>query len=312
MYIGQPVVGLRTLPMITHLLVAILCLVWGLTWVVIKIGLTDSPPFLSATFRFVIAVAILGAIILWKKKPRLRGAATWWHVLLPGIFMYFLSYASVYYAEQYIPAGLASVTFATMPFFVAVLAHFYLPGERLTAVKLFGLALGFAGIVVIFHNQLTLPDPKVLPAMFAALISPSSAALAVIWLKKYLAEIDEVTATFWQMLVGVALLLPLGLAMENVSDFRWTLTSIGSAAALGIFGSALAFVIYLHLLKTEEATRMSLIAFVTPFVASVAGWIVLGETLTGRTIGGGFLVLAGVYCVLVWAPRRMRHAPVIE
>ena len=298
--------------MITRLLVAMLCLVWGITWVVIKIGLADAPPFLSATFRFLIAVAILGAIIVWKRKPRLRGAATWWRVLLPGVFMYFLSYAAVYYAEQYIPAALAAVTFATFPFFVALLAHFYLPEERLTAIKLVGLALGFGGIVVIFHDQLTVPDPKVLPAMIVALVSPASAALAAVWLKKYVTDVDSITATFWQMLVGIALLLPLALMMEKVSDFRWTLTAIGSATILGVFGSALAFVAYLHLLKTEEATRVSLIAFVTPIVASVAGWVMLGETLTAGTIGGGFLVLGGVYCVLVWAPRRMRQEPEID
>lgn len=298
--------------MITYLLLAMLCLIWGVTWVVIKIGLTDSPPFLSAAFRFMIAVVILGAIIIWKKKPRLRGAATWWRVLFPGVFMYFFSYAAVYYAEQYISAALTAVTFATFPFFVAILAHFYLPNERLTAIKLFGLLVGFAGIVVIFHDQLAVPDPKVLPAMFVALISPLSAALAAVWLKKYVTDVDAVTATFWQMLVGIALLLPLGLGLEKLSDFRWTITAIGSATALGVFGSALAFVVYLRLLKTEEATRVSLIAFVTPIVASVTGWIVLGENLTAGIISGGFLVLAGVYCVLVWAPRRMRRRPAIH
>ena len=278
--------------MINHLLLAILCLVWGATWVVIKIGLEDSPPFLSAGLRFVIALVVLGAIVFLMKKPHPRGRLMWWRVLFPGTFMYFIPYASVYYAEQYIQAALASVLFATFPFFVAFLAHFYLPAERLTVIKSLGLLLGFAGVMVIFQDGLSVPDPRVIPAMFIALLSPASAAVASVWLKKYLASVDSFTATFWQMLVGVVLLLPLGFAAESLADFQWTVKAIGAAAFLGIFGSALTFVIYLHLLKTEEATKLSLVAFVTPIVTLIIGWIILGESLGVTTLLGGVLVLA--------------------
>ena len=288
--------------MITNLLVAMLCLVWGTTWVVIKMGLQDSPPFLSAGLRFVIALVVLGVIVFTKKKPHPRGRLMWWRVLFPGIFMYFIPYAAVYYASQHIPAALNAVLFATFPFFVAVLAHFYLPGERLNVVKWLGLFGGFLGIVVIFHDGLSVPDPRVMPSMIIALLSPLAAAVASVWLKKYLTKVDSFSATFWQMAVGVVFLLPMGFALESLSDFRWTVNSIGAAVFLAVFGSVLTFVTYLHLLKTVEATKLSLIAFVTPVVAVILGWIVLGESLGAETILGGALVLSGVYCVLVWAP----------
>ena len=104
------------------------------------------------------------------------------------------------------------------------------------------------------------------------------------------------------MAVGVVFLLPMGFALESLSDFSWTVNSIGAAVFLAVFGSVLTFVTYLHLLKTVEATKLSLIAFVTPVVAVILGWIVLGESLGAETILGGALVLSGVYCVLVWAP----------
>jgi drug/metabolite transporter (DMT)-like permease len=290
--------------MTTYLLVTILCLVWGATWVVIKIGLEDSPPFLSAGLRFVIAVVVLGIIVVAGRKPQPRGRLTWWRVLLPGIFMYFIPYAAVYYAEQHISAALASILFATFPFFVASMAHFVLPGERINGIKALGLFLGFAGVVVIFRDGLMVPDPQILPSMGLALLSPLSSAFAAVWLKKYLTEVNSFSATFWQMIVGIVFLLPLGLAVEHMADFHWTVRAVGAAAFLGVFGSALTFVIYLHLLKTEEATKLSLIAFVTPIVTLIIGWIVLGESLTPVTMLGGALVLLGVYCVLVWAPHR--------
>jgi len=221
--------------------------------------------------------------------------------------MYTIPYASVYYAAPFIPAALSSVLFATFPFFVAILAHYYLPGERLDLIKLLGLTGGFLGIVVIFLDGLSLPNPHVIPAMLLTLLSPAAAALASIWLKKYLSEVDSVSATFWQMIAGTVFLLPMAFGWENPADFRWTFTAVGAAAFLGIFASALAFVIYLHLLKTQEATRMSLTAFVTPIVTVILGWILLGERLGLKTLFGGVLVLGGLFCVLVWAPRRQRR-----
>lgn len=298
--------------MIVHLLIAVLCLVWGATWVVIKIGLEDSPPFMAATFRFIIAVVVLGVIVLAWKRPQPRGRLLWWRVLFPGVFMYTIPYAAVYYAAQHIPAALNSVLFATFPFFVAVLAHFYLPDERLNAVKLLGLTSGFLGIMVIFHDGLSLPNPWVIPAMLLALVSPAASAMASVWLKKYLSKVDSFSATFWQMGIGVVFLLPMAFGWEDIADFRWTFTAVGAAVFLGIFGSAMTFVIYLHLLKTQEATRMSLIAFVTPIVTVILGWIVLGERLGLETLLGGVLVLVGLYCVLVWAPQRQRRRPAPE
>jgi drug/metabolite transporter (DMT)-like permease len=292
--------------MTTHLLIAVLCLVWGASWVVIKIGLADAPPFMAATLRFVIAVVFLGALVFFGRRPQPQGRTTWWRVLAPGVFMYTIPYASVYYAAPFIPAALSAVLFATFPFFVAILAHYFLPNERLDIIKLLGLTGGFLGIVVIFIDGLSVPDPRVIPAMLIVLLSPAAASLASVWLKKYLTGVDSVSATFWQMTVGAVFLLPMAFGWEDPADFHWTLATVGAAAFLGIFASALAFVIYLHLLKTQEATRMSLVAFVTPLVTVVVGWLVLGERLGVETLFGGLLVLGGLFCVLVWAPQRQR------
>lgn len=281
-----------------------LCLVWGSSWVVIKIGLSDAPPLLSATLRFLFAILVLAGFVFGGRRPQPQGRQQWFRVLLPGVFMYTIPYAAVYYAAQYIPAALNSVLFSTFPFFVAILAHFFLPDERLTWLKLLGLLVGFVGVILIFHDGLSIPEPRFFPAMLVALISPACSAMASIWLKKYLTRVDSFSTVFWQMLLGVLLLLPLGLSVESLADFHWTWVTVSSAAFLGVFASAMTFVTYLHLLKTEEATRLSLIAFVTPIVTIVVGWLILGEELGLKMLVGAALVLIGLYSVLILAPRQ--------
>jgi drug/metabolite transporter (DMT)-like permease len=287
--------------MINTLLITSLCLIWGATWVVIKVGLIDAPPFYSAAFRFAVAALLLGVIVLARRRPwpARRGTVGW--ILLSGVFMYFGSYAAVYYAEQYINAALAAIIFSSFPFFVAIGAHFFLEGERLTALKVIGLVVGFSGIVVIFGDGLVRPSPQLWWAMLVMLGSPIASAVASIIVKRDLTREDPSTVNFLQMLVGVAVLFPFAFASEHLADLNWTPNLIGSVLFLGFLGSAYTFVVYYHLLKTIEATRMSLIAFATPVSAAVLGWIFLGEVLRLSSVIGALLVFAGIYIVNILA-----------
>src|SRR3972149_7133936 len=253
--------------MINNLLIAALCLIWGATWVVIKIGLSQSPPFYGAAFRFLVAVLVLGAVVVVGRRsiPRSRSALGW--ILLPGFFMYFGSYGATYYSEQYLDAALAAILFASFPFFVAIAAHFYIPGERLSIFKILGMVVGFLGIVVIFRDGLVSPAPGKWWAMGIMMLSPLSSAIASVLVKRHLNREDPIGVNFLQMLFGVLILFPFAFMSESFSDFHWTMTSIAAVSFLGIFGSVFTFVSYYHLLKTMEVTRLSLIAFVTPITA---------------------------------------------
>ena len=287
--------------MLNAFLIGSLCFIWGATWVAIKIGLSESPPFFGAAFRFLLASVVLGLALAVRRHglPRDRRILAW--ILASGLFMYFGSYAAVYWAEQYINAGLAAIIFASFPFFVAIGAHFHLPGERLSWLKVLGLIIGFAGIVVIFGGGLTMPDARIWWAMLVMLISPFSSAVASIMVKKHLTQEDPTVVNFLQMIVGVLVLFPFAFANEQLAAFHWSLVSIAAVSFLGIFGSAYTFVTYYHLLKTIEASRMALIAFVTPVVAAVLGWLILDETLALSTLLGAVLVFAGIYIVNVMA-----------
>jgi len=289
--------------MVNFLLIASLCVVWGATWVVIKIGLSESPPFYAATFRFVLAVGILASIAAYRRSAWPRSRSVWMWTAISGVLMYFGSYSVVYFVEQYINAALAAILFASFPFFVAVGAHFYLLHERLTALKIVGLVVGFAGVVALFSGGATAPSTKAWWAPGLMLLSPLCAAISSVIVKKHLTKEDPYVLNVIQMGLGILLLFPLAFVIEDLSSFKWNATSIGAVVFLGSFGSAFAFVTLYSLMKKMAASRLSLIAFVTPVVAALLGWWALDETPTWATVAGAALVLLGIYIVNILAER---------
>ena len=279
------------------LLIAILCFIWGSTWVGIKIGLEDSPPFLSAGFRFLLATVFL---YIWAKSRGVkfssyRGQIA--KILIPGFFLYYVSYSFVYWGEQYINAGLTAVLFATFPLFVSILATFHLKDEKLNLVKFLGIITGFSGIVIIFWENLSFTGENVLGGMAGIIVSALCSAYASVRVKRDLHLVDPVVISTYQMGLGTILLLCSGFLFERFSDFKISCKSIGALIYLAVFGSALAFVTYYWLMKKIDVTKLSLIAFVTPVVALLLGWMILKETITGYLLLGTLLVIIGIWMV---------------
>ncbi|MEW5701989.1 MAG: DMT family transporter [Candidatus Zixiibacteriota bacterium] len=288
------------------LLFATLCLVWGATWLAIKIGLSESPPFYGAALRFLIAWAVL-AVLVWKGKRRWpRGRQVWMWLIASGLAMYFGSYAVVYYVEQYIDSALAAILFASYPFFVAIGAHFHIAAERLSPLKVAGLVIGFVGVVVVFGGSVTAPGTGAWWAPALMLASPFASAIASIIVKRHLTGEDPIVLNCVQMAIGAVLLFGAAAAVEDFASFHWNFTSVGALLFLALFGSAYAFVTLYHLMRTWPVTRLSLIAFITPVVATVLGWLVLHERLSWATALGALLVFAGIWMVNVLAERGRR------
>ena len=278
-------------------LFAILCLIWGSTWLGIKIGLEDSPPFLSAGFRFLIATVFL---FLWAKRKGIKFTdykAQAFKILIPGFFMYYLSYSLVYWGEQYINSGLTAVLFATLPFYVAIFATLFLKEEKLNWFRLFGLIIGFCGILLIFRDSLSLEGENLLHGMIGIILSAGFSAYASVRVKRDLHSVEPVVISVFQMGLGTILLLGSGFLSERVADFKLTYKSVGALLYLSFFGSAFAFMSYYWLMKRIEVTKLSLIAFITPIVALLLGWLVLGESISGYLISGTVLVIIGIWLV---------------
>jgi drug/metabolite transporter (DMT)-like permease len=280
--------------MTSVLIFIMLCLIWGSTWLGIKIGLEDSPPFLSAGFRFLVATIILYLLAQIKGIDFRKNRGKLKQIFLPGIFQYFFSYALVYWGEQFISSGLMAILFSTLPFFVAFYAFFILKNEKLGFWKIFGLILGFLGIIVIFSENLSLGLKENFWGMLAAVGSAACSALSTVLIKKNLKEVNPVVTATYQMALGSFFLLITGFSLEKLSDFKITFNSLGALLYLAIFGSAIAFVSYYWLLKKVEATKISVIAFITPIVAVFLGWLFLDEKIEWYMAFGTIFVFAGI------------------
>ena len=274
---------------------AVLTLIWGTTWAAIRIGLQGIPPLAGVAMRFAIAAGVLGAVGIGLGVR--FGATTverrlWW---VNGLLSFCASYGLVYWAEQWVPSGLASVLFATFPLLVALLAHAALPGERLTVPSAIGTALGFAGVATIFSEDFArLGGRDVAFAAVVLLIAPLVSAIASVAVKKWGRAVHPLSITAVPMAIAAGVMGGLSLALERERAFHWTAVSVAALLYLAIAGSAVTFSLYYWLLTHLPATRMSMIAYTSPVVAVFVGAAWLGEPVTLRMLTGSALVLAGV------------------
>jgi len=289
----------------------LLCLIWGSTWLFIKLGLSDLPPFSFAGIRFVIASAILLAIVKARRLTLPRDRADWQLLVTTGIFSFSLNYGLLFWGEQYISSGLAALLQATIPAFGLVIAHFYLPGEQMTPAKIFGIVMGVAGVGVVFSNQLLVAGPKALAGCAALVVGSACAAYANVLVKARGAKLDPAILAGGQMFFGLIPLLLIGIPLEgNPFNFRWTAMALVSMFYLAIVGSVIAFLLYYWLVQHMDVTNTMLIALVTPVVAVTLGMLVRNEELDWRTFAGGAMIMSGIGLVVLRRGKKPETEPV--
>src|SRR6476661_7055474 len=193
----------------------ILCGIWGSTWLFIKLGLEDLPPLTFAGIRFVIACLLLLAFIRFRGVKLPTTKDDWLLLAVTGVLSFTLNYGLIFWGEQYIPSGLAAVLQATIPAFGLVIAHFYLPGERMTWAKLFGVALGVVGVAVVFSNQLAIAGGKALAGSVAVVVGSAVVAYSNVLVKARGEKLDPAILAAGQMFFGLIPLLILGISLEE-------------------------------------------------------------------------------------------------
>jgi len=278
----------------------ILCGIWGSTWLFIKLGLADLPPLTFAGIRFVLASLILSVLILARGVRWPRSRSDWILIAIVGLLQFSLNYGLVFWGEQYISSGLAAVLQSTFPAFGLVIAHLYLPYERLTTAKVAGVLLGVAGVVVIFSDQLTFAGNMALLGSIALVLSALFGSYSNVLVKAYGTQIDPQVLAAGQMVCGFTPLLLLGIATEgNPLRFHWTRMALLSLAYLVVVGSVIAFALYYWLVRHMDVTKTMLIALVTPVVAVVIGMIVLHERLNWRLFAGAACIISGIGMIVL-------------
>jgi drug/metabolite transporter (DMT)-like permease len=281
----------------TFIVYLVLCLIWGSTWLAIKIGLGSAPPLYAASVRFIIAVMILMAVVKIKKLQYPSSFRALLSLAYPGVFMYAGSYACVYFGETRINSAMAAILFGSYPFFVALMSNLRLRHEKIRGLAWIGLVFGFLGVVVISYDSLQTSRDLFFGSLLT-LAGSFASAYGLIVHKEHHSKANIYVAATVQMGLGGLLLTISALIFERWSDFVISTASVGSILYLAVFGSVIAFLGYYWLLTHTRAVTVSLIAFVTPVVAIAVGQLVAHETLSVPIYIGTAMVLSGIALVV--------------
>jgi drug/metabolite transporter (DMT)-like permease len=272
-----------------------LCLIWGSTWIVIKLGLSDLPPMGFAAMRFLLAVGILYVVLRIRRIPLPNKATEWRLMALTGVLQFSVTYGLIFWAEQHISSGLTAVLQATISVFGLLLAWIFLPAERITPFKLLAVVVGIVGVAVIFGDQLRVQSTLAFFASVGVVVSAYSASQSSILVKAKGGTMHPAALLFGQMLCGLPPIILYSVLVEgNPLSYHWTLRAVAAIFYLTILGTVIAFWLFYWLLSRVESTMPMMISVVTPLIAVLLGWIILGETLPSQTLFGGILIMASI------------------
>jgi len=273
----------------------IVCVFWGSTYLAIKVGVGELPPFLFAGLRFFIAGVLLLAIARILGDPLPRRAIDWRILAIVGLFLLAGGNAFVVWAEQYTPSGVASVFVVT----VAIWTAFFdaiIPGGSgdLNWRVVAGLLLGFLGTALLVGASPAEILKADLRGPLALTFASASWSLGSVYAKRHPTQVSPYMAASIQMIVGGAVVAVVGSAMGEWSRFHLNARGVGAMAYLVVFGSILGYSAYAYALRHASATIVGTYAYVNPVIAVLLGWLLLHEPITSRTIIAMGLILVAV------------------
>ncbi|TNF53705.1 MAG: DMT family transporter [Gammaproteobacteria bacterium] len=283
-------------------LMVVLCTIWGLQQVAIKVANAGISPVWQAGLRSLGATALIGLWALARGVRLFERDGTGWPGLAAGL-MFALEFALIFIGLDYTPASRGVIFLYTAPFFVALGARWFLPGERLHAAQWWGMGLAFSGVVVLFGEHLWLPadqawkgDLMILAA--AVLWAATTLTVKASALRRASAE----KVLLYQLAISAALLPPLSLALGEPGVFAPTLLVWANVAFQAVIVAGISYLAWFWLIRHYPATRLSSFSFLTPVMGVLAGGLILDEPLTTTVFTALVLVGAGI-----WIANRPSH-----
>ncbi len=280
-----------------YLALTAVSIIWGTTYLVLRIGVLEFPPFLFTAIRQIAAGILLLTILLLLRTPLRFSWRYLLHQSVAGFLLITLGNGLVAWAEVHIPSGVAAVLCSSLPVAV-ILINLVVYRERPSLIIIAGTLLGLSGMLLMFSEhliELGLLEYRL--GIFWTLVAVLSWASGSIWLKKKHKQSDPFVNAALQMLTGGILALPLSMLSDDWASINWSDTTLFALAYLILFGSLLAYASYLYALRALPVSVVSLYAYVNPVVAVVLGWLVLDEKLNLRIVIAIVIVLAGIFLV---------------
>jgi drug/metabolite transporter (DMT)-like permease len=284
----------------TLLAFAIVYLVWGSTYLAIRIGVREVPPFLLASMRFLVAGLVLCGWMV-AKGERSPSARQWASASVLSVLFFVLDYGLLFWAEQRVPSGIAAVMMATIPVFMTLSEIIFLRTQMLTVRLCLALLIGIGGVIILMSPSLNLGGAPVdRPGALALIVASLSWSISSALARKLPLPPSKAMSSGSQMLVGGAFLFVTAAALGEFRNFHPS--SVSAQAWLSLLylivpGSIIAFTAYLWLIHHESPTKVSTYAYVNPVVAVLLGYFLGGETLGPRVILGTVFVLISVILI---------------
>jgi len=282
--------------LIPYIALSAICLIWGTTYLVLRIAVLHFPPFLFVTIRQLIAGSLLVGFMLLSGKAAWPDRAHLLRQAVAGFFMISLGNGLVAWAEVVIPSGVAAILCSLMPMVVILINLGVNKDERPTVAIVTGVLLGLGGIMMIFGEHLVeFAKIEYQLGILVIFIAVLSWAGGSVWLKRRGNDGNAFLNAGLQMFFGGIWLIPGALIFDDLGSVTWSAEAFYSMIYLVLIGSIVAYACYSYVLRKLPMTIVSLYAYVNPIVAVALGWIVLSEKLNLR-IGIAILVtVAGIY-----------------
>ncbi len=276
----------------------LLAAIWGASYLFIKIGVEGG--FLPLTFvagrTFLAALALFVVMQMRGEKfPRTR--AVWSPMIVMAISNSVVPYTLITWGETSISSGLAAILTAMVPLFTVLFAHFWTHDERLTRDKLIGIAIGFAGVGILFAPTWQQGWKVEFWGMLAVVGAASSYGFSLLVARKYLKGLTHLVASTSQLGAAALMMLPLSLVFDDPLALRPSMPAIVSLLTLSLLGTAFAYILYYWLIHNTGVTRTSLVTYIMPIMGVIWGALILHERLDGSAIVGLVLIISGVLLV---------------
>jgi len=272
----------------------LITLLWGSTWMAIRIGLDSLTPMFAVGLRFFVA-SFLVLIVMKISKVKLQTDLLSIKLyLFLAFFSFIIPFSLVYWGEQFVPSGLTSIIFAVFPFFVILFSWILIPSDKIGIYKSIGVFIGFLGITIIFWKDVLSDFSENSLGMLAILVSAIIQGYVAVIIKKHGNKLNPLSMNFIPLLISGVILIPLGLIFEDRNSLAFDLKAILSIMYLAFFGTVLTFTTYYWLMQKINVVILSLSTFLTPIIALILGVIFLNEEFTENQIWGSSLVLIGI------------------
>ena len=275
------------------------CVVWGTTYLAIRVALETVPVLLVAGLRWLSAGVVLGLFAAATGR-RLPGPRMWAGLVLLGFLMNVVGNGFVVWAEQFVTSGLTAVLIASVPFWSVGVEACLPGGERVRWATLAGLAIGFAGIVVLVWPELSsggAAGRQFVGGVIGIQLACFGWALGTSYTKRHPSSGDPLAATSIQMLCSGTMLLALATAGGEWAALHFTPRTLAAMTYLTVAGSVVAYTAYIYAVQHLPISTVSLYAYVNPLIAVVLGSLLLGEPFSPRILVAGALVLTGTAVV---------------